>query len=196
MGSQPPTLSLCCDGSQNKQWLQEPLSPSFLSLAKNWTSLEVVMMLWKECLRVLLLFFMERRFLLQQQTMETIIWSKKMRYRGVGRWPCAAAHMLNRVIKSTWRKWPTTTTMFTYFQGSWGQWSSTQHFRRKWKKRGIKKINDYSRDNVGLHLHVCTKDILEKWNKLCRWKKEIRKGLLLEVTSFKKQQRSHWWHTS
>ena len=46
------TFSLCCCGSQDKQWLQNLLVLPFP--AKNWISLEEVMILWKECLRVLL----------------------------------------------------------------------------------------------------------------------------------------------
>ena len=66
MDSQPPTLSLCCCDSQDKQWLQEPFSPSFLSLAKKKKldllgSGDVV----EKCLRVLLLLlFLERGLLL------------------------------------------------------------------------------------------------------------------------------------
>ena len=59
-----------------------------------------------------------------------------------------------------------------------------QHFRREWKKE-IKKINDYPETRcVELQLHVCAKDILEEWDKLCEMKEEIRK-VVVEVTSFK-----------
>ena len=44
------------------------------------------------------------------------------------------------------------------------------------EERGIKKINDYPETRwEGLHLHVCAKDILEKWDKLCEMKEDIRK---------------------
>ena len=42
------------------------------------------------------------------------------------------------------------------------------------EERGIKKINDYPETRWG-YIYMCTKDILEKWDKLCGMKEEIRK---------------------
>ena len=43
---------------------------------------------------------------------------KGIRDGGIGRWPCAAAHMSNRLIKSTIAKRVNNNSSVDYFQGS------------------------------------------------------------------------------
>ena len=65
-----------------------------------------------------------------------------MRDGGIGRWPCAAAHMLNRVIKNTMKRVNNNNSidLLIGLEGNKVQSSTSKENRRK---RGIKKINDY-----------------------------------------------------
>ena len=45
---------------------------------------------------------------------------------------------------------------------------------------------------MGLHLHVCAKDILdEKWDKLCEMKEEIRKVVVGSYFFFQRSNKGH-----
>ena len=66
--------------------------------------------------------------------------------------------------------------------------SALQKEMKEKKREESRRSMITQRQGVGLHLHVCANDILEKkWDKLCDMKEEIRK-LLLEVTSSSKKQ--------
>ena len=100
MDSQPSTLSLCCCGSQDKQWLQEPLSPSFATWKtgphwKKW---------WLCCERVFESVALPGKRIAVATANNGINMIKvNERWRN-RRWPCAAVHMLYRVIKSTMKR--------------------------------------------------------------------------------------------
>ena len=192
MDNQPPTLSLCCCGSWDEQWHQESLIlPSFTACKAGppwkwwWCCGESVWECfccssWKEdcCCN-------NRQWKQCDQMNE--------RWR-IGRWPCAAAHMLNRVIKNTMNRVENNSSV-DCFQGSWEQCEVQPNTSEgKGRKRGIKKINDCPETKVELHLHMCVNDILEeKWDKLCEMKEEIRKGCCWKWLLLPKNQwRSHW----
>ena len=42
------------------------------------------------------------------------------------------------------------------------------------KERGINRINDHPETRWG-YIYMCAKDILEKWDKLCEMKEEIKR---------------------
>ena len=76
----------------------------FLYHLQNWTSLEMVM-LWKdvfECVAAAAL--PGKRIAVATTDNGTNSMIKEMRDGGVIRWPCAAVHMLNRVIKNTMKR--------------------------------------------------------------------------------------------
>ena len=96
---------------------------------------------------------------------------KGMRDGGIGRWPCVA-HMLNRVIKNTLKKMNNSCVDMLPRVLRAVKFNPT--LQREIEERGIKKINDYPETRWG-YIYMCAKDILEKWDKLCGMKEEIRK---------------------
>ena len=121
--------------------------------------------------------FLERGLLLQQ-TMEPTTWSKRMRNGGNRKMALYCCSHVEQVIKSIMKRVGNnnnSNSVDLLPKVLRTLWSSTQHFRRKWKrKRGIKKINDYPETKYGATSMHVYKDILEKkWDKLCvRWKKK------------------------
>ena len=111
---------------------------------------------------------------------------KGMRDGRIGRWPCAA-HMLNRVIKSTMEK--VHDSSVELLPRVLRAVKFNPALQKGMEERGTKKIDDCPEIRLG-YICMCSKDILEKWDKLCEIKEEIRK-VLLKVTSFMKQQKLH-----
>ena len=76
-----------------------------------------------------------------------------MRDGEIGRWSCAAAHMLNRVIKSTMKKVGKNSSVDLLPKGLEGSVKFNPALQKKMKgrrKRGIKKINDYPETRCGV----------------------------------------------
>ena len=94
-----------------------------------------------------------------------------MRDGRIGRWSCAA-HRLNRVIKSIMEKVLSSSVDLLPRVLRAVRFNSA--LQKEMKERGTKKINDYPETRWG-YIYMCTKDILEKWDKLCEMKEEIRK---------------------
>ena len=90
----------------------------------------------------------------------------------IGRWPCAAPHMLNSVIKSTIEK--VKNSSVELFPRVLRAVKFNPALQKGMEERGINRINDCPETRWG-YIYMCTKDILEKWDKLCEIKEEIRK---------------------
>ena len=90
---------------------------------------------------------------------------------GTGRWPCAA-HMLNRVIKSTMEK--VHDSSVDLLPRVLRAVKFNPALQKGMEERGIMKINDYPETRWG-YIYMCAKDILEKWDKLYEMKEEIRR---------------------
>ena len=78
---------------------------------------------------------------------------KGMRDGGIGRWPCAAAHMLNRVIKSTMEKVHNSSVDLLPKVLRAMKFNLT--LQKEMEERGIKKINDYPETRWGyIYMYV------------------------------------------
>ena len=82
-----------------------------------------------------------------------------MRDGRIGRWLCAAPHMLNSVIKSTIEK--VKNSSVELFPRVLRAVKFNPALQKEIEERGIKKINDYSETRWG-YIYMCAKDILEK----------------------------------
>ena len=80
--------------------------------------------------------------------------------------------MLNRVIKSTMEK--VHDSSVELLPRVLRAVKFNPALQKGMEERGIKKINDYPKTRWG-YIYMCAKDILEKWDKLCEMKEEIRK---------------------
>ena len=81
--------------------------------------------------------------------------------------------MLNRVIKNTLKRMDNNSCV-DMLPRVLRAVKFNPALQRKMEERGIKKINDYPETRWG-YIYMCAKDILEKWDKLCEMKEEIRK---------------------
>ena len=90
---------LCYDGLCDKQWLQEHLVlPSFASCKLDLLGSGDVV---ERVLESVAAAALPWKRIAVATTDNGTTWSKGMRDGGIGSWPCATAHMLNRVIKNT-----------------------------------------------------------------------------------------------
>ena len=160
MDNQSPTLSLCC-GSWDKQWYQEPLSPSFFCHLQNLTYLEEVMLL-KEYLRVLpLLLFHGKRIAVATTDNGT-----------------------NNMIKvnERWRNRKIALCcLLTCWTGSWGQCEvQSNTSKKKWKKERDQEDQWLPRDKVLGCIYMCTpRHLREEVGQAVWYERRKQKRLLL-----------------
>ena len=86
---------------------------------------------------------------------------KGMRDGGVIRWPCAAVHMLNRVIKNTLKRVNNNNSVYLLPKGFVGSAMFNPALQKEMEERGIKKINDYPETRRGC-IYMCQGHLREE----------------------------------
>ena len=84
------------------------------------------------------------------------------------------------------------TAVLNCFQGLEVSVKLNPALQKGMKERGIKKINDYPETRWG-YIYMCAKDILEKWDKLCEMKEDIRR--VVRSDFFSRTNKGHTDHS-
>ena len=119
---------------------------------------------------------------------------KGMKDGRIGRWPCAAAHMLNRVIKNTMNRVENNNSVDLLPRGLKGNVKFSPALQKEMeRKEGSRRSMTVQRDKVCwvTYLCVCQGHLREEVEQAVCDKRGNQKRLLLEVTSSPRKNKDH-----